>query len=772
MPHNDNAHKLRYGLAARDYYDGGWRPIPCTGKGRVPVDKAENLHYTGYSAAPLVTDAYDRITQWSGLGSGWSRENLVVHLGPDQIGIDLDLYSDPATGVIAAWGGHLAEHGALPPTVVVSSRFGDGWDGSGIRLYRLPAEYSKLARQPVWKSHLMPGVDICRFGHRQVAAWPSVHPERGTEYGWIDQREPGQPVHHAALPPAEDIPELSATHCAALTKDVADYGKAATRHRSAAVGDDGKVDETVDADGDTFVAEHDVDVDNEAPWVRRIWSESPWAEDGKPRYCRAVATTLADILAELTTGNRYDHMIAGQMRLARLGEQGHQGTAAAADKLRETYVPMVADKRPEPVARAEFRRGLADLPGKLAAGGLTAGEDVGCCGSTDPADLAEINLHTESGIRKAERIRHDERRLIAERESAVGQMWDEPETLAAILANPDGPELHRVRGLTHVGGRTTVVAARKTGKTTMVGNYLLSVLSGDPFLGEYEVVAKLTGSVAVLSYEMKRSQLGSWLEDMGLSAYADRLHVLNLRGRANPLATADGRDAVRAWLEENAAEQVVIDTFGRAFVGRSQDGAGDVNVWWSRVDGIVGPDRDLMLTVHAGWEGSRSRGSSSLEDNPDSIITLERKKGRPTRYLSALGRDVEVGRTPLAYDPRSRTLTVDLFGEAFETDRSEADATKTAATTRAREAIAAVLCAAADKLGVRELATRAQVHHVTVASVMKALIADGTVYVEAGPRGAKAHALTQAGRATCCGKNTTEPVIGVVEEQTDLDYEE
>jgi len=66
-----------------------------------------------------------------------------------------------------------------------------------------------------------------------------------------------------------------------------------------------------------------------------------------------------------------------------------------------------------------------------------------------------------------------------------------------------------------------------------------------------------------------------------------------------------------------------------------------------------------VLSVHAGWDGERSRGSSALEDWADVVATLARDPDDDTvRYLRAFGRDVEVDEDRLVFEPDTRTLTL------------------------------------------------------------------------------------------------------------------
>jgi hypothetical protein len=61
---------------------------------------------------------------------------------------------------------------------------------------------------------------------------------------------------------------------------------------------------------------------------------------------------------------------------------------------------------------------------------------------------------------------------------------------------------------------------------------------------------------------------------------------------------------------------------------------------------------ELVLSIHAGWDGERTRGSSALEDWADVVATLARDPDdEEVRYLRAFGRDVEVDEDRLVYEP-------------------------------------------------------------------------------------------------------------------------
>jgi AAA domain len=239
-------------------------------------------------------------------------------------------------------------------------------------------------------------------------------------------------------------------------------------------------------------------------------------------------------------------------------------------------------------------------------------------------------------------------------------------TLAEILARPPEPA-HRAKGLIPASAGALIVAQRKTGKTTLLLNYARCLIDGQPFLGQCDMTPA-AGRVAFLNYEVSAAQLGRWADEAGVDP--DRLYLVNLRGRRNPLSNPEDRGRLAADLRAHDAEVLIVDPFSRAYSGLSQNDPGEVGAWLSDLDLFARSEvgaTDVVLAAHAGWVGERSRGSSALEDWADSVITIVRGKGddggdESERYLRAIGRDVEVDEDQLEFNPRTRTLRLSGAG--------------------------------------------------------------------------------------------------------------
>jgi RecA-family ATPase len=180
-------------------------------------------------------------------------------------------------------------------------------------------------------------------------------------------------------------------------------------------------------------------------------------------------------------------------------------------------------------------------------------------------------------------------------------------TLKEILSRPPGPAA-RVNGLIPANSSTVVVAQRKAGKTTFLLNLAKSLVTGDEFLDGLGVVP-ITGSVGFLNYEVNGEKLATWAQEIGVPG--DRFFMVNLRGRRNPLNHPEDRPDLAAMLRDQNVETLVVDTFARAFTGTDQNNASEVGSFLSDLDKFARTEvgaTDLMLSIHAGWEGNRSRG--------------------------------------------------------------------------------------------------------------------------------------------------------------------
>lgn len=282
----------------------------------------------------------------------------------------------------------------------------------------------------------------------------------------------------------------------------------------------------------------------------------------------------------------------------------------------------------------------------------------------DDADLERDDSSGEHWVAVQRELRYlrqrHEARTIFDRERAAATEVPpfDADMLGDILARPqDAP--FRVADLIPADAGTLLVAQRKTGKTTGFLNLARCLITGDDFLGRF-AVEKITGRIAFLNFEVSAATVARWADEHGIPH--DRMFLVNLRGRRNPLGNDIDRQALAAKLRDKEVESVFVDPFGRAYTGTSQNDPGEVGSFLADLDRFARGDvgaRDLVLSTHAGWDGERTRGSTALEDWADVIITMVRDKDDATsRYIRAEGRDVLLDEDQLLFDERSRTLTL------------------------------------------------------------------------------------------------------------------
>ncbi len=188
-------------------------------------------------------------------------------------------------------------------------------------------------------------------------------------------------------------------------------------------------------------------------------------------------------------------------------------------------------------------------------------------------------------------------------------------TLAEVLARPAEPP-HRVENLIPSAASSLIVAQRKTGKTTLTLNLARCLVTGEEFLARFPV-RPLEGNVAVLNYEVSGAMLGGWAHEAGIPA--ERLLLVNLRGRRNPLRFAEDRSRLAELLRGHDIEAMVVDPFGRAYWGKSQNDAAEVGSWLVGLDTFARAEAgvtDLILTAHTGWSAERTAAHPRSRTGP------------------------------------------------------------------------------------------------------------------------------------------------------------
>jgi hypothetical protein len=154
------------GAAALDLAAAGWQVIPLRGK--VPL--------TEHGLLDASSDP-EQIRRWWSL---WPTANIGVVV-PDSL-IVLDF--DPRAGAWSSLEDLEAEHDPLPVTLTVRT---GGADRGEHRYFLCP-------RGPVAMAKVGAGIDLRLPGRHYLVAPPSVHPETGHPYAWLDATVPPAPL--------------------------------------------------------------------------------------------------------------------------------------------------------------------------------------------------------------------------------------------------------------------------------------------------------------------------------------------------------------------------------------------------------------------------------------------------------------------------------------------------------------------------------------------------------------------------------------------------
>jgi len=332
-------------LAAAAYFEAGWSPIPLPPQQKFPP--ADD--FTG-TAGKFVDEL--TLKRWLKGGKAsagklsWSasRGNVALRVPPRVLGIDVDMYEGKAgretfEKAKAAWG-------PLPPTWYTSSRF----DGSGIRLYRIPEGLAWPGKLPQGG-----GVELVRWDHRFAIVSPSIHDKTGEPYGWwVESKDLAEDVAEddanefgwrslTEFPSIEDLPELPPEWVEALTS-----GKLWTERAAA-----------------------DMDADDVRLWL---------SDRNGPELCATMRGTLTRYsrLLRAAGDDGGSHDVARDAAWAVIGDAhaGHAGVEKALSKLKKVFIPAVARRSDKRQATDEWARIVVRGVQKVVAEGEAERDDL------------------------------------------------------------------------------------------------------------------------------------------------------------------------------------------------------------------------------------------------------------------------------------------------------------------------------------------------------------------------------------------------------------
>lgn len=308
-----------YRIAARDYLDAGWSPVPFPArKKKPPADP-----FTGEHGAYVTAKDIARWSKGNATSNGVSfvPGNIGLRLPKTVLGIDVDAYdtkhgAETLAAAEKAWG-------QLPATWISTSR-SDGV--SGIRLFRIPEGLAWPGKLPSGG-----GVELIRWDHRYCIVAPSVHPDTGATYGWI---RPDGSRADDEFPSVDELPELPASWVEGLTS------------------------------GKTWVPKESVEL---TPTEVDEWIDC--RPKGKP--CVGLARTVAEARKAIRTGGddggAHDAARDAVWGVLRDARDGHRGLRTALRLIAKAFFAATKERRSPAEAEAEFRRIVVNGVAKVAA---------------------------------------------------------------------------------------------------------------------------------------------------------------------------------------------------------------------------------------------------------------------------------------------------------------------------------------------------------------------------------------------------------------------
>lgn len=248
------------------------------------------------------------------------------------------------------------------------------------------------------------------------------------------------------------------------------------------------------------------------------------------------------------------------------------------------------------------------------------------------------------------------RKLVREKLFETDEKTPAGELLSDFLQKQLSPDKYLIDGLIPIRGTVTVVAAKKTGKSTFVYNIMHSLIKKEPLLGCFQP-NDFEGRIGYVNYELTEEQCQEWFEKSPIGV-TDEIAVWNLRGKPNPFRSDEALADFAREVRSLNIRVLFLDPFSSAFRGGNSMDNDQVKEFWLRTDAFkeAAGVQELIIPVHAGRDITHSRGASTLDDHPDAILHLNLESDG-TRTFHAFGRDVEVEEGSLSFDKSTLLLT-------------------------------------------------------------------------------------------------------------------
>lgn len=571
--------------------------------------------------------------------------NIALRMPDDVIGIDVDAYGNKHGADTFA--SAIERYGPLPATWFSTAR---GLDSeSGIYLYRVPAG-SRFPGKLEIDGHS--DVEIIQARHRYMVAPPSVHPN-GAIYAWYSPDGTTAKEGAIRLPPfVHELPELPAGWLEALTLSGEAVSKSGMNEAQAGLFLQGLPD-----------------------------------ADAEPCFTLKAKLHKATRALE-DEGSRHDSAVRDTLSLLGLAVEGHRGGRTALERYGNEFVAAIGPDRGDRAAQGEYERmvqGAADILSR----DLTVhpGEPCACDAAFEPrpltaeqianaydvppemiSDVTDPTEPTEDEI--IQEVRKEKRRAEAKRRVAAEQSRLRLEVpkftdAATFIAEADSNISWRIDNVIEKGATVGFFAAAKVGKSTVLGNLAHALLTGEPFLGEWETT-RVDGSIVLVDMELSSNRLRAWLKKWGNGS--SKLHIASLRGEAGNfnLENEMHLDRIAAELRVLNTEVLIIDPLGPLMrsIGIDENDPSEVGTLLDRFSTLkeAAGISEILVSHHAGHDNKdRPRGASTFMDWPD-VLLLMRLKDKAgfgadaglltaPRVISAYGRDVDIPPIELIYNP-------------------------------------------------------------------------------------------------------------------------
>ncbi|ULP48920.1 ATP-binding protein [Mycolicibacter virginiensis] len=242
--------------------------------------------------------------------------------------------------------------------------------------------------------------------------------------------------------------------------------------------------------------------------------------------------------------------------------------------------------------------------------------------------------------------------------AATGLVFPEPTGLADLFATEPEHEEWLVEGLLPADGSALLSAQFKSGKTTLAMNLVRSLTRAEPFLGQFGVPEPQR--VAYFDLELGQWRARKWFQVVGPDPEMVSYYDLRGNGASLDIRVASLFDAMVGQLERDRIDVVIIDPVSVvcSSAGIDEDRNSEVRPLMDQLDAAVvaAGCKSLVVVHHAGHSApGRARGASAFSDWGSALWSLERDGDKPAKF-GARGRDVDVPKSELAYDPQTRLL--------------------------------------------------------------------------------------------------------------------